>query len=134
MTDEKDFKETRKKLIKYFSNGVTHNLMLWIISKESIHGYAIMKKLEDFFSFADSDCEIKISSSKIYPILSKMEERGLITGEWKVNENNKRVKYYSITDDGEMLLADIQAHMSGILTNPSWLTFIKDMTGMEISK
>lgn len=132
MTDE-NFEDTHRKLLKHFSNGITHKLILWIISKESIHGYGIMKKLEEFFSFDDAECDIKINSSKIYPILSKMEDKGLIIGEWKINEKNKSVKYYSITDDGVIVLNQIQTHMSSILENPSWLVFFEDMTGLEIN-
>ncbi|MBO6122250.1 MAG: PadR family transcriptional regulator [Methanobrevibacter sp.] len=133
MTEEK-FSESHKKVFKNFSNGIIHNLILWIISKEDIHGYGIMKKLNEFFSFEDSKCDINVNSSKIYPILSKMEKNGFIAGEWKVNENNKRVKYYSITDDGKFFLKAIQSHMNDVLNNPYWLEFFKDMTGMEISK
>ena len=133
MTDEKDFEKTHEKFLKHFLNGIIHKLILWIISKENIHGYGIMKKLEEFFSFENSKCDMKINSSKIYPILSKMEDEGLIIGEWKVNENNKRVKYYSITEDGQQFLNEMQSHMNVILNNPSWLNFFKDMTGMEIN-
>ena len=133
MTEEK-FSESHKKVFKNFFNGIIHNLILWIISKEDIHGYGIMKKLNEFFSFEDSKCDINVNSSKIYPILSKMEKNGFIAGEWKVNENNKRVKYYSITDDGKFFLKAIQSHMNDVLNNPYWLEFFKDMTGMEISK
>ena len=132
MTDE-NFEETRQKLLKYFSNGITHKLILWIISKEPIHGYGIMKKLENFFNFENSSCELNFNSSKIYPILSKMEKKGLIVGEWKINENNKRVKYYSITDEGIELLSQIQNSMNSILQNPYWLAFFNDMTGLEIN-
>lgn len=132
MTDE-NFEETRQKLLKYFSNGITHKLILWIISKESIHGYGIMKKLDEFFNFENSNCGLNFNSSKIYPILSKMEKKGLIVGEWKVNENNKRVKYYSITDGGIELLNQIQDNMNSILNNPYWLAFFEDMTGREFN-
>ena len=132
MTDEK-FTEPHKKVFKNFSNGIIHNLILWIISKEDIHGYGLMKKLNDFFNFEDSKCEININSSKIYPILSKMEKRGFIVGEWKINENNKRVKFYSITNEGELFLGNVQSHMKTILQNPSWLAFFEDMTGKEIN-
>ena len=132
MTDEK-FNESHKKVFKNFSNGIIHNLILWIISKESIHGYGIMKKLEEFFNFNDSKCDINVNSSKIYPILSKMEKRGFIVGEWNINENNKRVKYYSITEDGQDFLNDIQIHMNNVLANPSWIAFFSDMTGLEIN-
>lgn len=133
MTDE-NFDETHKKFLKHFSNGILHKLILWIISKESIHGYRIMKSLENFFNFENANCEIKINSSKIYPVLSKMESEGLIIGEWKVNENNKRVKYYSITPDGIKVLNQIQENMNAILDNPHWLAFFNDMTGLEINK
>ena len=132
MTDEK-FNESHKKVFKNFSNGIIHNLILWIISKESIHGYGIMKKLEEFFNFNDSKCDINVNSSKIYPILSKMEKRGFIVGEWNINENNKRVKYYSITEEGQDFLNDIQIHMNNVLANPSWIAFFSDMTGLEIN-
>lgn len=133
MTEENNINKTPKKIIKHFTNGITHNLILWIISKEPIHGYGIMKRLDDFFNFEDADCETSINSSKVYPILSKMEKKGLITGEWKINENNKRVKYYSITTDGEIVLKRIQNHMSSILSNPTWVNFIEEMTGKEIN-
>nr|WP_294998419.1 PadR family transcriptional regulator [uncultured Methanobrevibacter sp.] len=132
MTD-KDFDETQKKLVKHFSNGITHNLILWIISKETIHGYGIMKKLNEFFSF-EAECDMTASSSKIYPILSKMEKKGLIMGEWDINENNKRVKFYSITDEGQCVLKAIRNHMNQVISNPRWMEFFKDMTGAEINK
>lgn len=133
MTDESKIDKTPKKLIKHFTNGISHNLILWIISKETIHGYGIVKRLDAFFNFEDSDCEVKINSSKIYPILSRMEDGGLISGEWKINENNKQVKYYSITDEGKLVLKRIQNHMSIVFSNSPWVDYIEDMTGMEIN-
>lgn len=128
-----ELNESHIKILKHFSNGITHNLILWIISKEPIHGYGIMKKLDDFFDFKNDKCDLKSSSSKIYPILRKMEDKNLIVGEWQV-VNNKRVKYYSITDDGEIVLNHIKKNMLRVLENPSWLAFIEDMTGKEITR
>jgi DNA-binding PadR family transcriptional regulator len=132
MTDE-NLKDAHEKFIKHFTNAIIHKLILWIISKQTIHGYGIMKKLDEFFSFEDSECDIKINSSKVYPILSKMEDEGLIEGEWKINENNKRVKYYSITEDGKQALSNIKNNMDKILSNPSWFTFLSDITGWKIN-
>lgn len=127
-----ELNESHIKLVKHFSNGITHNLILWIISKEPIHGYGIMKKLDDFFDFENDNCDLKSSSSKVYPILRKMEDKSLIVGEWKV-VNNKRVKFYSITDDGKIVLNHIKNNMLRVLENPSWLLFIEDMTGRKIN-
>ena len=133
MTDERNFDGDEKKILKHFFNGLTRNLILWIISKEKIHGYGIMKKLDEFFDFDDVNCEIKNTSSKVYPILRKMEDKGLIIGEWQINENNKRVKYYTITDEGLLILDNIRSVMNYIVNNPSWLMFYKDMAGVEIN-
>ena len=132
MDFEKDLDETYNKILKNFTNGIIHNIILWIISKEKIHGYGIMKKLDEFFSFDNVNCEIKTNSSKIYPILKKMESNGVIQGQWDVNENKKSVKYYTITPKGEMLLKHIQNNMNNILSNPNWLEFARDMTGRSL--
>lgn len=133
MTDKENFDDSQSKLIKHFSNGITRNVILWIISKEKIHGYGIMKKLDEFFSFDDVNCDIKNSSSKVYPILNRMESNGLIKGEWDINENNKRVKYYSITDDGLLILDNVSNILTSFSKNPSWIEFYEDMTGVEIN-
>lgn len=127
----KEIKKSYLKLIKHFSNGITHILILWIISNESIHGYGIMKKLDEFFDFFDDNCELKSTSSKIYPILRKMEKTGLIFGEWQT-VNNKRVKYYSITSEGEVVLEHIKGNMNNVFENATWLDFIEDMTGKKV--
>ena len=90
-----------------------------------------MKKLDEFFEFTNDNCELKSSSSKVYPILRKMEDNGLIIGEWKT-VNNKRVKYYSITEDGEIVLNHIRNNMEHVLENSNWLDFIEDMTGKKV--
>ena len=129
--DMKELKKSHFKLLKFFSNGITHNLILWIISKEPIHGYGIMKKLDEFFEFTNKNCELKSSSSKVYPILRRMEDNGLILGEWQT-VNNKRVKYYTITEDGEIVLNHIGSSMGHVLENSNWLDFIEDMTGKRL--
>lgn len=132
MTD-KEIYDSQTMLIKHYSNGLTRNLILWIISKEEIHGYGIMKKLDEFFDFKDFNFEVKNTSSKVYPILRKMEKKGLIIGKWDINENNKRVKYYSITDEGLIILDKIRCVINFISNNSAWLNFYSDM-GVEINE
>ena len=62
-----------------------------------------------------------------------MEDKGLIRGEWQI-VNNKRVKFYSITEDGEIVLNHIKSNMKRVLENPSWLDYLEDMAGREISR
>ena len=60
-----------------------------------------------------------------------MEKKGFIVGEWKINENNKSVKFYSITDDGRDFLNIIQSQIGIVLKNPVWLSFFTEMTGLS---
>ena len=41
--------------------------------------------------------------------------------------------YDVLTDEGRDFLKIIQIHMNGVLNNPSWLAFFKEMTGLEIN-
>lgn len=122
--------EHNKHFTKHFNNGIIHLITLWIISKERIHGYGIMKKLDELFiGSIQSNTYKKTSSSKIYPTLKRMEKRGLITGRWETNENNKKVKYYEITSEGKELLELIQIKWAELSNNPIWREFISDMSG-----
>lgn len=125
----KEISESNRKIFKNFYNGILPGLVLWIISKEDIHGYGIMKKLNELFQFENNNYRINVNSSKIYPILSRMEEKGFVVGEWKINENNKSVKFYSITDEGKKFLNTIQSQIRVVLKNPDWSDFFSEMTG-----
>lgn len=120
------FKEN-KKMIQYAVNGFSRVLILWIIKyNKSIHGYAIMKELDKFFTtLIDEGIIKKSSSSKVYPILKSMEDTEIIEGIWKTQEN-KKVKYYSITDKGLLLLNEIRKKHLSISKYPQWNLFFND--------
>ena len=122
-----EFNQSDKKVFKNFYNGILPSLILWIISKEDIHGYGIMKKLNNLFNF--DQYTVNVNSSKIYPILSRLEKNGFIAGEWKINESNKSVKFYSITDEGNEFLKVIQNQLQIVFKNPVWKAFFDEMTG-----
>lgn len=122
-----EFNQSDKKVFKNFYNGIFPSLILWIISKEDIHGYGIMKKLNDLFTF--DQYKVNVNSSKVYPILSRLEKNGFIVGEWKINENNKRVKFYSITEEGRDFLKLIQSQIQIVFKNPVWEAFFNEMIG-----
>ena len=48
---------------------------------------------------------IRIEDGSLYPALYRMEERGWITSEWDVSENNRRAKFYKLTAAGRKQLA-----------------------------
>lgn len=117
-----------KPVSKPITNGLTRLLIFWIIKERGpIHGYGIMKELDIFFETPiNKGWQKKSSSSKIYPILKKMEEKELINGEWRT-QNNKQVKFYTITEEGEKILDHVKSIWGEFKNNPNWIAFISDM-------
>lgn len=117
---------------KFISKGILNIIVLWIISKEKIHGYGIMKYLDNFFAeFIEKGFISKFNSSKIYPMLQILEKKEFIIGEWDMHDN-KKVKYYTITPIGEKFLEKIRTKSKNFLGNDIWKEFFNDL-GFEIS-
>ncbi|MCL2115342.1 MAG: PadR family transcriptional regulator [Methanobrevibacter sp.] len=88
-------------IIVSLMNGFLKIIILWIISKERIHGYEIIKKMKEGL---DEDIKNKgfvcPGSNRIYPILQELEKKGLIEGSLEL-QGKRKVKYYEITEKGE---------------------------------
>jgi DNA-binding PadR family transcriptional regulator len=115
-------------VIKSYVKGMSRFLILWIIRyNKLIHGYGILKELDKFFMILIEEGSLKKSNpSNIYPILNRMEESGLITSEFRM-KNNKQLKYFSITEDGEYLLEYLYSRLDLIHSNPQWESLFDDM-------
>lgn len=122
---------TNNNIIKHYVNGMSRFLILWIIKyKEPIHGYAILKELDEFFSILIEEGSLKKSNpSNIYPILNGMEELNLIKSEFKV-KNNKKLKYFKITDDGAHVLTYLYSRFDMIHNNYQWKLLFETMDNM----
>src|SRR5215467_16005918 len=68
------------------------------------HGYAIAARLEQVSSGA-----IRLNMGTLYPGLMRLEQRGLVRGEWRVTDNNRRARFYSITRAGRRELVSEKA-------------------------
>ena len=75
-------------------------MILWIITKERIHGYEIIKKMREGVEIPN-DVEFQgPGPNKIYPILHELEEKKLIKGDWEL-QGKRKVKYYEATCRGQ---------------------------------
>jgi transcriptional regulator len=59
------------------------------------HGYGIVRWIEQ----TTSDV-LHIEEGSLYPALRRIEDKGWVTAEWGLSENNRRAKYYTITAAG----------------------------------
>jgi PadR family transcriptional regulator, regulatory protein PadR len=79
--------------------GTLDLLLLKILALEPLHGWAIGLRLRTL-----SGDELQVSEGSLYPALHKLEQEGWITAEWKLTENNRRAKFYSLTRLGRKQL------------------------------
>jgi transcriptional regulator len=80
--------------------GTVDLLILKLVAAGPMHGWAIAQRIRLM-----SRDVLQLGQSALYPALHKLEQQGWIEAEWKVSENNRRAKYYSLTPAGRKALA-----------------------------
>ena len=78
-----------------FFKGSIRLLILSLLESSSMHGYQILKRVEEFIGS-------RPKLSTVYTILAELERKGL------VKSNTGLKKYYSLTDKGKRLLQEIR--------------------------
>jgi transcriptional regulator len=75
--------------------GTVELLVLKRLSWGPMHGYGIASWIE-----TATDDVLRVEEGSLYPALYRMTRKGWIQGEWGVTENNRRAKYYRLTESG----------------------------------
>lgn len=78
--------------------GTLEGCVLAVISRHPTYGYEISRRLSDY-GFGN------IAVGTIYPLLLRLEKNGSIKAEYAETGTGPQRKYYSITPQGEELLA-----------------------------
>jgi len=80
--------------------GALEMLILRSLKREPLHGYAITESI-----LSNSGEVLEIDEGSLYPALYRMQKRGWIRGSWGKSANNRRAKFYELTDAGHQQLA-----------------------------
>jgi PadR family transcriptional regulator PadR len=75
--------------------GTLDMLILQALTSGPRHGYQIARWLESVTGDA-----LSVEEGSLYPALHRMVQRGWVTSSWGMSENNRRAKFYTLTDDG----------------------------------
>jgi transcriptional regulator len=59
------------------------------------HGYGIARWVEQ-----TTDDVLRIEEGSLYPALRRLEDKGWVSSEWGLSDNNRRARFYSITTAG----------------------------------
>ena len=65
------------------------------------HGYAVAEWIE-----ATTNEHLRIVEGTIYPALHRMAKRDWIESEWGPSDNNRRAKFYTLTNAGKKRLQE----------------------------
>jgi len=62
------------------------------------YGYTLRKEL--------ADLGLEIDEGTLYPLLRRLETQGLLTSEWR-EENNRKKRFYRLSPDGKQILKQL---------------------------
>jgi PadR family transcriptional regulator PadR len=89
--------------------GTLDMLILKALTAGPMHGYGVARWLE-----RTAENTLRVEEGSLYPALTRMAERGWVSRAWGVSENNRRARFYSLTEEGERQLR---------LETATWSTF-----------
>jgi transcriptional regulator len=79
--------------------GTLDVLILKTLSWGPTHGYAVSRWIRQI-----TDEALSIEEGALYPALHRLEQRGWVTAEWGLSDNNRRARYYRLTPQGRAQL------------------------------
>jgi len=79
--------------------GTLDLLILKVVALGPVHGYAIAQRLHQV-----SRDVVQAPQGSLYPALHRLENRGLLTADWKQTETGREAKFYRLTRKGRAQL------------------------------
>lgn len=79
--------------------GTLDMLILKSLEHEPMHGYDISRVIE-----VATDDVLRVEEGSLYPALHRMERRGWLKAKWGRSDNNRRAKFYELTNKGRAQL------------------------------
>ena len=76
--------------------GTLYMMILRTLRRGPLHGYAIAKRIRE-----GSNGDLQIEDGSLYPALNRMLVKGWLTAEWSISQNNRRARFYRLTEDGQ---------------------------------
>lgn len=79
--------------------GTLDMLILKTLDRQPMHGWGIAQRIRQM-----SGGVFEINPGSLFPAFRRLERAGLLDCEWRTSENNRRAKYYSLTEMGRRKL------------------------------
>lgn len=85
--------------------GMLDMLVMRAVADEPLHGYAIVQRLRLI-----SGERLQVPQGSLYPALHRLENQGVLKGEWALTPSGREAKFYRLTAKGKKRL---EAEVSG---------------------
>lgn len=80
--------------------GTLDMLILRTLVMGPAHGHTIAEVIE-----RASENALEVEQGSLYPALHRLEDRGMVSSQWGVSENNRKAKFYRLTNRGRKELS-----------------------------
>src|SRR2546423_13397830 len=91
--------------------GSSEMIILALLDGRARHGYELAKLIE-----AQSENELQFHVASLYPMLYRLERKGMVEGKWVEKAGERRKRYYKLTSAGRK---------SPAAQRQSWRVFVK---------
>lgn len=98
---------------RQLKKGSTELLVLSLVEHRARHGYEIGRLIE-----TRSRGALRFNVASLYPLLYRLEGRGLLEGRWVEKPSQRRRRYYRLTAEGRKMLR---------LQRTTWAAFVEAM-------
>jgi PadR family transcriptional regulator PadR len=100
--------------------GTVDMLVLKALSWGPLHGFGISQWLD-----VRSSGSLGLDDSSMYQVLHRLEGAGFVDAEWRITENNRRARFYSLTQSG-------RAHLKA--QTATWLRYSDVVTALMTAR
>lgn len=90
--------------------GTLDMLILKSLTRDVMHGYGIAEHIRML-----SGEVLEIEEGSLYPALQRLQLRGLIASEWGHSVNNRRARYYRLTQAGRKQLGLVESSFDRLI-------------------
>ena len=91
--------------------GTLDMLVLKALQLGPMHGFGISVLIRQM-----SKDVLQVEQGSLYPALFRLEDRGWISSEWGVSDNNRKAKFYKLTSVGRKQLAEERTNWQRLST------------------
>jgi transcriptional regulator len=81
--------------------GSAEMILLALLEERTRHGYELAKLIE-----TQSESRLQFHVASLYPMLYRLERKGLVEGRWVEKAGDRRRRYYKLTAAGRKALAE----------------------------